>query len=274
MNEEEKSPPKIPKANKKNKAIRGGLSVPGAIPFIGGIFSAAADAWSEKEQEHINQILEQWLQHFEQELREKGQTILEIMARLDMQEEKVRDRVGSQEFQLLVKKAFQNWSRIDTDYKRIKVRNLLSNAAATDVVSDDVVRLFLDWIDIYSDFHFQVMGVIANNAPIGRGEIWNALGRPHVREDSADADLYRLLIRDLSMGGVIRQERATDAYGNFVRKSTKGQKRSAGSSTMKSAFDDDERYVLTDLGRQFIHYAMTEIPPKIEFTDFNTEHAA
>jgi len=173
----------------------------------------------------------------------------------------------------LVKKAFQNWSRIDTDYKRIKVRNLLSNAAATDLVSDDVVRLFLDWIDTYSDFHFQVMGVIANNAPIGRGEIWNALGRPQVREDSADADLYKLLIRDLSMGGVVRQERETDGYGNFVRKSTKGQKRSQGSSTVKSAFDDGERYVLTELGRQFIHYAMTEIPPKIEFSDFGTENA-
>lgn len=274
MGNDNKNLPEVPKSSKKNKAIRGALSVAGATPFVGGIFSAAADAWSEKEQEHVNQILEQWLQHFEQELREKGQTVLEVMARLDMHEEQIRDRVGSHEFQSLVKKAFQNWSRIDTDYKRIKVRNLLSNAAATDVVSDDVVRLFLDWIDTYSDFHFQVMGVVANNAPIGRGEIWYQLGRPHVREDSADADLYKLLIRDLTIGGVIRQYRETDAYGNFVKKSTKGQRRSTGSSTMKSAFDDEEKYVLTDLGRQFIHYAMTEIPPKIEFTDFGSQEAA
>lgn len=118
------------------------------------------------------------------------------------------------------------------------------------------------------------MGVVANNAPIGRGTIWNFLGRPSVREDSADADLYKLLISDLTIGGVIRQHRQTDAYGNFIKASTKCQRRSTGSSTMKPAFDDEEQYVLTDLGRQFIHYAMTEIPPKIEFTDFGSEDAA
>jgi hypothetical protein len=34
---------------------------------------------------------------------------------------------------------------------------------------------------------------------------------------------------------------------------------------MKSAFDEDEQYELTALGDQFVHYAMTDIPPKIEF---------
>jgi hypothetical protein len=32
---------------------------------------------------------------------------------------------------------------------------------------------------------------------------------------------------------------------------------------MKSAFDDDEQYELTALGEQFIHHAMTDIPPKL-----------
>jgi hypothetical protein len=34
---------------------------------------------------------------------------------------------------------------------------------------------------------------------------------------------------------------------------------------MKSAFDDEEEYELTSLGQQFVHYAMTDVPPKIEF---------
>ena len=34
---------------------------------------------------------------------------------------------------------------------------------------------------------------------------------------------------------------------------------------MKSAFDDEEKYELTQLGKQFVHYAMTELPPKIVF---------
>lgn len=36
---------------------------------------------------------------------------------------------------------------------------------------------------------------------------------------------------------------------------------------MKSAFDDEEQYELTDLGDQFIHYAMTDLPLKIEFAN-------
>jgi hypothetical protein len=34
---------------------------------------------------------------------------------------------------------------------------------------------------------------------------------------------------------------------------------------MKSAFDREEKYELTDLGQQFVHYAMTDLPLKIEY---------
>ncbi len=34
---------------------------------------------------------------------------------------------------------------------------------------------------------------------------------------------------------------------------------------MKSAFDEEERYELTALGQQFVHYAMTDLPPKLQF---------
>ncbi len=34
---------------------------------------------------------------------------------------------------------------------------------------------------------------------------------------------------------------------------------------MKSAFDDTERYELTALGQQFVHYAMIELSLKIEY---------
>ena len=39
---------------------------------------------------------------------------------------------------------------------------------------------------------------------------------------------------------------------------------------MESAFDDKKPYVLTGLGRQFVHYTMNEVVPKIE----GTEHSA
>ena len=134
-----------------------------------------------------------------------------------------------------------------------------------------MVRLFLDWISDYSDFHFEVIGEIYRHAPIGRGQIWRNLGRPDVREDSPEADLYRMLVRDLSMGGVIRQEREVDAFGNFVKKQpSRSQRGGQRDNRMKSAFSDEEQYVLTELGKQFVHYAMTELPQKIEFHGFDS----
>lgn len=86
-----------------------------------------------------------------------------------------------------------------------------------------------------------------------------------MREDSAEADLYRLLFRDLSTGGIIRQHRETDYLGNFIAKAPERRPKGSGPKPMVSAFDDDEGYELTELGKQFVHYAMSDIPPKIEF---------
>ena len=33
----------------------------GAIPFVGGVLSAGASAWSEREQEKVNGFFEYWL---------------------------------------------------------------------------------------------------------------------------------------------------------------------------------------------------------------------
>lgn len=269
--------PKIPEPSTRNKLARASMQVVGgAIPLVGGFLTAAAGAWSEKEQDQVNKLFSQWLQMLEGELREKAQTIFEIMARLDMQDETVKERIESREYQSILKKAFRNWSNVDSEEKRQKVRNLLANAAAASLTTDDVVRLFLDWIDSYSDFHFEVIGEIYRNGPIGRGQIWGNLGRPDVREDSPEADLYKMLIRDLSMGSVIRQQRAVDAYGNFIKKERPTRQRGTSGyqdGRMKSAFDDGGHYELTELGKQFVHYAMNELVPRVEFHEFDEEAA-
>jgi len=113
-----------------------------------------------------------------------------------------------------------------------------------------------------------VIGEIYRNTGSTRGEIWEDLGKGPVREDSADADLFKLLVRDLSTGGIIRQHRETDYAGNFVAQRQRPPRRnSGGSRPLKSAFDDTERYELTALGRQFVHYAMTELTIKIAYAD-------
>lgn len=256
----------IPEEGNTEKVVRGVLQVAsGAIPLVGGVLSAAAGAWSEREQAKVNRFFEQWIKMLQEEIHEKEATIIEIMARLDLQDDKIAARVESREYQSLLKKTFREWSGAESEDKRVLIRNTLSNAAASTFSSDDVVRMFIDWIGRYSELHFQVIGAIYNSNGISRGAVWRKIGKGKVREDSADADLYKLLFRDLSTGSIVRQHRETDYYGNFVAKPT-GKKGNAGStSLLKSAFDEEEEYELTELGKQFVHYAMTELTQRIEY---------
>lgn len=254
----------MPNPGMAPKIARGLLQIASIAPGIGGALSAAAGAWSEHEQEKVNTFFKQWLKMLEDEIKEKEQTIIEILSRLDIQDEKVKERITSHEYQALIRKTFREWAGAESEEKRKCIRNILVNAAGSNVVSDDVIRMFTDWMKMYSELHFKVISVIySSRGGITRGAIWQELGKPIVREDSSEADLYKLLVRDLSTGGIIRQHRETDYYGNFVKKPTSS--RGSSSSTMKSAFDNEESYELTNLGSQFVHYAMTDLPPKIEF---------
>lgn len=258
----------MPEEGSSGKIGRGTLQVAsGVVPFVGGILSALAGAWSEREQAKVNKFFEQWVRMLEDEIREKEATVVEMMSRIDLQDEKIAERVESKEFQSLVKKTFRDWAGAESEEKRVLILNLLSNAATSTISSDDVVRMFIDWIGQYSELHFQVIGAIYNSGGITRGAIWRKIGKGRVREDSADADLYKLLFRDLSTGGVIRQHRETDYRGNFIAKTP--AKRSGGTSggakTLTSAFDEEDEYELTELGQQFVHYAMTELTPRIAY---------
>src|ERR1700677_828921 len=104
----------------------------------------------------------------------------------------------------------------------------------------DLIRMFLHWVELYHETHFIVVRAIYRNPRITRAKLWNLM-RPNTRpkEDSYEADLFRYLIHDLSTGGVIRQERQTDGYGNFIKKETGGRK-PIPSHLMKSTFDDTE----------------------------------
>lgn len=265
MAEEEKN---LPAEGSTPKIVRGALQViGGAVPFAGGLFSAAAGAWSENEQEKVNKFFRHWIKMLEDEIREKEQTILEIMARLDIHDEEISKRLESKEYQSLLKKTFREWSGAESEDKRTYIRNILANAAASSMTSDEVVRLFIDWLKMYSELHFKVIAVIYKHGTSGvsRGGMWRDLGKAEVAENSADADLFKLLIRDLSTGGVIRQHREVDYYGNFVAKTPERRPKGSGPKPVTSAFDDEDSYELTELGKQFVHYAMTDLPLKIEY---------
>lgn len=238
-------------------------AIGGGIPLVGGAMGGAAGAWGEHEQARINDLLNTWLKLQEQELREIGVTLLEVITRLDAQDAEIRQRIQSPEYVALVRKAFRDWSAAESEEKRRLIRNLLANAAATRLCTDDVIKLFIDWIAKYSEAHFKLIRIVHANSGWTRYQIWQEMYGQAVREDSAEADLFKLLIHDLSVGRVIRQQRETDHAGRFLKAPAQRRGRGSGDPYVKSAFDDQKPYVLTELGRQFVHYTMNEIVPKI-----------
>lgn len=235
----------------------------GAIPIAGGVLGAAGGAWSEAEQSQFNNIFAAWLKLQEDEIKEIGQTLFEVFARIDQTDEKVRDRLGSKEYLALLKKCFRDWSAAESEEKRKMIRNLLANAAGGETLcGDDILRLFVEWIDRYSEGHFLVVRAIYNNTGITRQEIWHQIHGKNVREDSPEADLFKLFMHDLSVGHVIRQHRETDYHGNFLR-APRTKSTGPKNPYVKSAFDDDKQYELTGLGRWFVHYTMNELVPRI-----------
>jgi hypothetical protein len=113
----------------------------------------------------------------EDEIRKKEKTVAEVMAQLDLQDEKITKRLESEEYQSLVKKTFRDWAGAESEKKRVLIRNILANAAATEMTSDDVIRMFLDWIANYSELHFTVVGAIYNSGGITRAGIWAKIGK-------------------------------------------------------------------------------------------------
>jgi hypothetical protein len=244
------------------------LAALGSIPWLGGVIAATASAaasYSAGEDEIKKEgLLREWLQEHQEKLQQLRTTLEQMVLRLEGFGQEVEERITSKEYLTLVRKTFREWDVADTDEKRQLLVQLITNAGGTRIVSDDIVRLFLDWIDTYHEAHFAVIREIQNNQGPTRHEIWVAVyGNLLPRDDSPEADLYRMLIRDLSTGGVIRQQRESDYSGRFVKR-TRAPGRPVASNTMESAFEDTKQYVLTGLGSQFVHYTMTELVQRLD----------
>ena len=239
------------------------LAALGSIPWVGGFLSAAADYKAEEGGIKQDNLQTQWLEEHHQKLGALRDTLNEIQQRFEALGDSMDERIQSEAYLGLVRKAFRAWDEADTDEKRRYAANLVTNSAGTRVCSDDVVRLFLDWLELYHESHFAVIREIFNNPGFTRFETWSELYGEVPREDSAEADLFKLLIRDLSTGGVIRQERDINYLGQFVRKKPRKTRKGAAPTTIESAFEDTKPYVLTELGKQFVHYTMNEVVTRI-----------
>ncbi|MBB1117397.1 hypothetical protein H4O09_10090 [Stenotrophomonas sp. W1S232] len=240
------------------------LAALGSIPWVGGFISAAAAYRSEESQRQKDSLQGQWLEEHQAKLQDLHATIGEVTSRFEGLGEQIQERIEDPEYLALVRQAFRVWDEAETDEKRRYVGNIVVNAAGTRVCSDDVVRLFIGWLSLYHEAHFAVIREIYQYPGATRYDIWTQLYGELVREDSAEADLYRLLIRDLSTGGVIRQAREVDQLGRFMRKRTERRVKGTAPTTMESAFEGTKNYVLTELGKQFVHYTMNEVVGRLE----------
>ena len=231
----------------------------GGIPWVGSFVAAATDLHFDTQGKN-NLLYEKWLEEHRNKMKLLGETLYEVVKKLNEFSEEINDRLESEEYLQIVRKSFRVWDSADTFEKRDLVRKLLTNAGAQKLVADDLIRLFLDWLDLYHEIHFSIVKEIYQKRYASRGQIWRELNGTQVREDSMEADLFKMLIRDLSTGGVIRQTRQTDYNGNFVKKT---RTKTFNTGVMKSAFDDNEQYELTELGQNFVHYTMNELNTKI-----------
>jgi hypothetical protein len=239
------------------------LAALGSIPWVGGVLVAAATFKFDEPGVKQDTLRNQWLEEHSRKLNLLRSTLNEVFGRIQSLGEEVNERLESPEYLALIRKAFRQWDEADTAEKQKLIVQLITNAAGTRVSSDDIVRLFLDWIRTYHEAHFAVIREVHKNQGPTRYDIWTAVyGDKVPREDSAEADLYKMLIRDLNIGGVIRQARETDAAGRFRRKAS--PRRAAASGVMESAFEDTKQYFLTELGKQFVHYTMNELISRLE----------
>jgi len=248
---------------KKRALEKFGLAALGSIPWVGGFISAAAAMKTEESTLKTDSLQTKWLEEHQLKMGKLSSTLEDIAQRFEKLGDQIDERIQSEEYLDIVRKSFRAWDKSDTDQKRSYVANLITNASGTNLCSDDVLRLFIDWLELYHEAHFLVMREIYTNPGATRYDIWNAIHHEIPREDSAEADLFKLLIRDLSTGGVIRQSRDTNHHGQFVKKKSGGTKKS-GTGTMESAFEGTKPYVLTELGEQFVHYTMNDVVQRIE----------
>ncbi|MCR1027000.1 hypothetical protein NQT66_19440 [Cellulophaga baltica] len=217
---------KIDRKGKKTRTGRFVVSALSSIPWVGGVIAASSALHAEKEQGKINDLQRIWLEEHHRKIEELYYTIYQIHETLDNAGEEVQERMESEEYLALVRKGFKEWDNAETFEKKEYLRKLLTNASAINLSTDDLIQLFIEWISRYHETHFMVIREIYKNRGITRGQIWDNLNGTLPAENSLEADLFKRLIRDLSMDGIIRQERATDYAGNFIKKSTKRSKSS------------------------------------------------
>jgi hypothetical protein len=143
-----------------------------SIPWIGGVLATAANYKIREGDAVRDGLVEKWLEEHQRKLQLLRDTLEQMVLRLEGLGDEIEERICSEDYLTLVRKTFRQWDEADTDEKRRLLVQLITNAAGTRVAADDIVRLFLDWLDIYHEVHFAVIREIHKNEGPTRYDIW------------------------------------------------------------------------------------------------------
>jgi hypothetical protein len=253
---------------KGKKYVRFVMAALGSVPWVGSylsILGAVAGLSGEADQDKVNVLLKLWVEEHQPKIEELKQTLGDIMDRLDGLGEATQQRIESPEYLALVRRSFRSWDEADTAEKREYIKRLLTNAGATKLCPDDLIRIFISWIDDYHESHFAVIKQVYQNPNTTRANIWDNLNNGvRAREDSAEAGLFRYLMRELSMGGVIEIAKQRDFDGRAFKTTPTRTPRGTASKVVESTYEDTKPLVLTELGQQFVHYVLNDVVKRVE----------
>ena len=144
--------------SKKNRIFSKIISAAlGIIPWVGGYLSAIESYKSGELQVKHNLLYEQWLTVHADKMNTLRKMLSEILKRFEEFSDDINERLESEEYLQIVKKAFRSWDNADTTEKQELIRKLIANAGAHKLVTDDLIRLFIDWLNLYHEIHFAVI---------------------------------------------------------------------------------------------------------------------
>lgn len=176
------------------------FAILGAIPWVGSVFAATAAIHAEQEQAKVNLLLFRRVEEHEHAYRRLEDAVRKVIERLEQIGPSAQERLDDEKFLGLVRRAFQVWDEATTDEKGEYVRRAVTNAAATKLCSDDLVRLFLQWIAQYGEVHFRVIQAIYSTPGSTRADI-------------LAPDPWRGGPRELGRGGSLQIDHARPEHG-------------------------------------------------------------
>jgi hypothetical protein len=151
------------------------LAALSSIPWIGSFVIAAAGMKSDEATHQQNYLQMLWVEEHQRKLMELAQLLEQIRSRFESLGRDIDERIQSEGYLSLVRKAFRTWDNSDTEEKRRMLGNVVTNDGGTRACPDDVIRLFLDWIELYNEVHFAVIREIYQNPGSSRFELWSTI---------------------------------------------------------------------------------------------------